>query len=199
LDSDPPPWVWRSIGLAAVTVLLLTVTVIGLISAGVFDPKPLGEPYQTDVPGLVSVPAGQSLLAWQEGVLPRAPFSLRLEASYVSGEADSGFGLAVGNDSNHMIIAVSPVGYVTIQQHTGSGSDPILPWQTWPHVGRNDRSNEIQLDIQGDQATVRINREWLWQGPWSAPADQVGTWVESYGGDVDVDFRALTRFRETKK
>jgi hypothetical protein len=66
--------------------------------------------------------------------------------------------------------------------------DQPLPWQTWPHV--RPEVNEIWLDVEGDGLTVRVNREFLWEGEVEM-GGQVGLWLESYGGAAAVSFQEL--------
>ncbi|MFZ0544974.1 MAG: hypothetical protein WAM60_06030 [Candidatus Promineifilaceae bacterium] len=119
--SDPqtsplPRQIWRILGLAAVLLLILTVSAISLISAGFFDPKPVGKetaelPLQTE-----SIPAHTQTLRWLDERLTADSFSLRLTAAYQSGDLDSGYGLAFGGDDGALVVAVSPLGNAAVFQ-----------------------------------------------------------------------------------
>jgi hypothetical protein len=187
---DAPGWIGR----AAVLLLLTALLGIGLISAGVFDPQPLGD-FATQLPvESLSVESGGSQLHWLDTSPPAAPFSLHLTAAPQSGESNIGYGLALGDETDYWVAAVSPLGYVTLSHcqltivNCQLSIDQPLPWQPWPHV-RPD-ANEIWLDVAGDELTVRVNREFLWQGEIEV-GGRVGVWLESYGGAATVAFQEL--------
>jgi hypothetical protein len=187
---------WGWIGRAAVLLLLTALLGIGLISAGVFDPKPLGE-FVTGLPvEKLSVGAGGSRVHWLDRRLPAGPYSLHLTAARQSGENDIGYGLALGDEDGYVVAAVSPLGYVMLGNcqlsiancQLAMNDSRLLPWQTWPHV--RPGVNELWLDVAGDALTVRVNREFLWQGEVET-GSQVGLWLESYGGAAAVSFQEL--------
>ena len=134
-------------------LLATAAFLIMLIAAGVFDPKPVGQ-RQTVLPetSLTVSQPGQSI-RWLREPLPAGDFSLRATAVWQTGTQDSGVGLAVDD----FVVAVSPLGYVLVQQ----AGEPVLPWQPWPHVQPGGNPNELWLDIRGSEISVRINRELL--------------------------------------
>jgi hypothetical protein len=121
-------------------------------------------------------------------------YTLRVTAAHVDGEQDSSYGLAIGERDDPFIVAVSPLGYVTIE-HKGSA---ILPWQPWPHVKTGNQPNEIWLDVRpmdtASQVTVRLNRELLWSGEIALSGSEPGLVVESFGGPTTADFSRLELF-----
>lgn len=194
-----PPATWRWLGLSAVLVLIVAVTMIGLISTGRFDPKPLGRLQRQMTFGVRHVAAGESTLSWPLQLESRSSFTVRLTAALEEGETDIGYGLALGGEANHLTVAVSPTGYVTIEPDLGGGSQPTpsgsIPWQTWPHVRTGRQTNEIWASVVGGSLTeVRINRELLWRGALPLNGHQVGLWAESFGGPAAVDFSSLEVF-----
>ena len=193
-DNSLPPLIWRVLGLSAVGLLVATVLGIGLISAGVFDPRPIGSLQREISPGgrIISTPGPQ--VEWLDQPLPEAPFTVRLEAAHEAGEADAGYGLAIGGPQEFLAVGVSPLGYVTLWEEQGGQKSVHLPWQIWPHVRPGSESNEIWVDVQDGQATVRLNRELLWEGTWDGGAGGVGLYVETFGGDVTVEFVELVIF-----
>ncbi len=176
-------------------VLLGTAVLITLILSGVFDPKPIGLPAWDVEPGEVQVAAGGELVEWLQNAptLPPA-YTLRLTAALVSGENDSAYGLAIGGADERLTIAVSPLGYVMIEQ----GGEPILPWQTWPHVRTGEQTNEIWLDVRPsgaiNQLTVRLNRELLWSGELEWSGKEIGLTAESFGETAVINFQRLELF-----
>ena len=112
---------------------------------------------------------------------------MRLTAVYQSGERDIGYGLLLGTLHTTTAIKLSPLGYLTIAQSPISNlQSPIslLPWQTWPHVRPNQ--NEIWLDVDGSQWTVRVNRELLWVGEVAGRVERVGVVGEGFGEETAV-------------
>ena len=187
---------------AAAVVILAAITVV-LIAAGAFDPQPLGSLIQTDKLDRQSLnETGERNSAipapWFAEETPDS-FSVRLVAAYIDGELDSGYGLAVGDDSGRLVVALSPLGYAAIWEETGPGEITYhLPWQTWPHIRTGAAENEIWLDVVRDRGrallTVRINRELLWQGAVDFYPDQQGLYQVTFDAPVTTDFRTLEWF-----
>ena len=196
MDADhaaPPPSVWRWLGLAAVSLLLLSVATIAVISTGALDPGPAGTPVAVYSPGLLEVAAGSQEVAWSSAA-PAGPLAARLTAAHAAGELDSGYGLLLGDADAYLVAAVSPLGYVALWQEQGAGRSEILPWQRWPHVERNGSPNEIQVSVAGSAVTVRVNRELLWEGTVSLQATTAGVYLQSFGGPATVDFQRLSLY-----
>lgn len=177
----------------------IVVVLMGLLTAaaasGSLDPRPAGPLRWQTVPGEMRVPAGGRELVWidagpEAGREASERYSLRLTAVHQSGERDVGYGLVVGDADAYLAVAVSPLGYAAVWQ-TGSGLQPAafhLPWQPWPHV--QSERNEIWLERDGREVTVRVNRELLWAGGGS-PGERIGLLLESYGETAVVAFTEL--------
>jgi hypothetical protein len=175
----------------ALAYLLATaVFLIMLIAAGVFDPKPVGK-LQTSLPATsVAVSKPGQTITWLAEPLPAGDFSVRGTAVWQSGSLDSGAGFVLGTEINQFIVAISPLGYVLIQQD----DDNILPWQPWPHVRLENTPNEIWIDVRGETLTVRINRELLWQGAYSIPMRNFGLFGENFGETAVFTFPTIEIF-----
>ncbi len=191
--NELPAGAWRVLGFAAVGLLAAMVALIALISAGVFDPRPAGPLQQTLAPGPLRLAAGQRALHWLPEPAPHTPFSARLLAARHSGEPDAAYGLALGHDAGAFVVAVSAAGYVSVWQESAGGERLAhMPWQTWPHVHGGEAWNEIQIDVWGEAADVRLNRELLWQGELTPAPTSLGLYAESFGAAVEFDFAALS-------
>lgn len=171
-------------------LLATAVFLIILIASGVFDPKPMG-PRQTSLPqtSLSIDNPGQSIM-WLDERLPTGDSSVRGTVAHQSGSLDSGVGLALGDEDSQFIVAVSPLGYVLVQQ----GDTAVLPWQPWPHVQLEGKPNEIWIDVEGKAITVRINQELLWQGIHSLPTRSLGLFGENFGETAVYTFSTLEIF-----
>lgn len=196
-NMEPTSKINQWIGFTAVLILSVLMLGIILISAGIFDPKPLGTKNQSIVPGLLSITAGQE----KSELIPAVPyhdtFSLRLTASLKEGEQDSGYGLIVGPSEDHIGVAISPLGYLTLWQVTTASvstnnNKQIIPWRTWPHIRQGTQENEIWLDIK-DRHLIRIlvNREILWEGEIPIQGKAVFVWGASFGEAAIFDFSKL--------
>ena len=198
MDSKIKVLRWLA-GLLAATV----VTLIILISAGTFDPQPVGSlQWERPLPAQ-NILADSRQITWLEATTPNDDYSLRLSTTYQSGETDLLYGLVIGSDENYLITAVSPLGYAAVWEHQSpltvtDNQLPITnyhsPFQTWPHV-RSDE-NEIWLDVVDGRVTIRINRELYWQGDVAASQSQIGLWGESFGETAVVEFPKLELFAE---
>lgn len=190
---------WRWLRRIGILVLLAIPAGIILISSGLFDPRPLGnleDEYQLEH---LLVEAGSSILIWLDEPIISGPMTLRLLAAREQGETDVAYGMAIGKDEDKVIVALSPVGYVTIQRWlVNSGTvevEQYIPWQTWPHIQTGDLENEIWIDIEkGVLTSIRVNRELLWQGEIQLTGNRIGLSAESYGGSTEVNFETLKHF-----
>lgn len=192
-DSQRQSWRW--LNWSIVLVFVGAVIMIGLLSSGLFDPKPLGSPVDALPLEPVALRAGQSQLNWLETTAPLDDHTLRLSAALAEGEVDSGYGLVIGDEQHSIIIAVSPIGYASIWTLEGQREEMVLAWQTWPHVAQNQGTNEIWADVENDAlTTVRVNREILWQGALPVNGSRVGTWSASFGEPSRIEFRYLESF-----
>ena len=192
-------WVMRStlpttemalsrLGWAAVGLLLLVMGLIGLISAGVFDPPLVAESGEVVVLNRPIATTNRTI-DWLDQPIT-TPTTIRLTANHTDGELDSGYGLAVGTPDDYLVVAVSPLGYVMVAAVTATDVTSHVLWQTWPHVATDSATNELQLDITDAEVTARVNREWLWSGAW-AGGDEVGLYVETFNRPVTIQFQQL--------
>lgn len=167
---------------ALVLLLATAVLLIILIMAGLFDPKPVGQRRQTLPEARLQILEQGQDVAWLDVDLPDGDFSVRGTAVLQTGNPDSGVGLALGSEANAFIVAVSPLGYLLVQQ----ADEAILPWQPWPHVQPAGEPNEIWIDVRGNEGTVRINRELLWRGDVVLSGRGLGLFSEGFGGETAV-------------
>lgn len=201
-DEELPPLAWRWLSILAVMLLLVIAGGIILISSGVFDPKPLGT-VKTEIPLKPSeIQSNSQELNWIERRLSFELGTIRLNASRLSGEADVAYGLAIGEENDYLVVAVSPLGYYSIWRGSGVGGqaekiEVVKPWQTWPHIRLGDSDNEIWIDIQDDRITsIRINREILWQKPLPIRKRGIGLWVQSFGEPAVIDFQKMELYSQ---
>ncbi|KPK05196.1 MAG: hypothetical protein AMJ56_16285 [Anaerolineae bacterium SG8_19] len=201
-DEELPPLAWRWLSILAVILLLVIVSGIGLISAGVFDPKPLGSAKVEYPLNPVDIQGNSQELNWIENQISLAMFTVRLTASRLRGEVDIAYGLAIGDKNDYLVVAVSPLGYYSIWRGSDLASQTennqvIESWQTWPHVRTDENDNEIWIDVQNDRITsIRINREILWQEPLPIHSRGIGLWVQSFGEPAVIDFQKIELFSQ---
>lgn len=183
---------------AAVILGVTAVLFFLLIALGVFNPQPLGQQTWTAEPLTLMIPAADRQITWLAEPLPTGSFTVRGMVIHQSGELDSGAGLVLADEDTAVTIAISPLGYVTIQQ-----TEPItdfrilnseMPWQPWPHVHTGSEPNEIWVDMDDGQMRVRINRELLWTGDLPFQPTRAGVYGESFGGTAVFDFQQITLF-----
>jgi len=188
-------WAVVLLGLTAVLLFLL----IGL---GLFDPRPLGQQTWTAEPLTLTIPADDRQITWLPEPLSPGRFTIRGKVIHQSGEGDSGAGLVLADEDTAVVIAISPLGYVTIQQTPPITDNrlPIteMPWQPWPHVHTGSEPNEIWLDVVDEQMRVRINRELLWTGDLPFQPTRAGVYGQSFGDTAVFDFQQITLFADTK-
>ncbi len=192
---------------AAITLLITTIILFLLIFAGIFDPKPIGRlSIHEDLERRETV--DDTFLTFIPHRASSSDYSVRLTASWIGGNSDIGYGLAIGDGLSNAVVAVSPTGYATIakipleSEIDDSGRKGSLeprheiPWRTWTHVKMGSNSNELWLDIvDSELVAVRINRELLWEGNMPLTGNIIGLWAESYGGTADIEFSSLELFQ----
>ena len=93
---------WRWLSWTALLVLSATLLGIVLISAGFFDPQPLGSSRTTVELQQAEVPPQSIFTKWLDPALPENQFTLRLTAALEEGENDVGYGLAIGKEEDHI-------------------------------------------------------------------------------------------------
>lgn len=200
--SPRPEHVWRVLRLLAAVLLLAAFVAAILIAVGTFDPKPFGRLLRTDQPGAFEQGGvGERVVAldapWPAGSPPER-FTVRLRATQIGGDPDSGYGLVLYGEDGRLVVAVSPLGYVAIREEGSGRSGYLIPWSSWPHVV--DGENELWLDIdgQGERTTITaaVNREHLWRGETEWSPDRAGLWLAAFEERVEVQFRSLEWFAE---
>ncbi len=171
----------------AILFLITAVSFFLLIFNGFFDPQPVGEVVWQHSFGTMTVPAKTKEIQWLAQPTSADDFSVRLTAQFVEGGLDTGYGLLVGDEHTHLIVAVSPLGYAFIQDN----DSVIFPWQPWPHVHAEDESNEIWLNRVHGELTIRLNRELIWVGPVELVDGEIGLYAESFAETAVIDFTAI--------
>lgn len=185
----------RWLRLGVVVLGLTAVLLLLLIALGLFDPKPEGEFVATAVPQTLTIPPQDRQIVWLPESLPPDNFTIRTTITHQSGELDSGAGLILGDGNTAVIIAISPLGYVSVQQNKPITDYrlPIteFPWQPWPHVRPGNAANEIWVDVVEGRMQVRMNRELLWAGDVLIQPTTAGLYGESFGGTAVFHFSGL--------
>lgn len=176
-------WRW-----AAFLLLGSILLMILLISSGWFDPKPVGSLRWQKILPPQTIVAGLPQITWLEEV-ETADYSVRATAVHQSGEKVIIYGLVLGSETDYLVAAVSPLGYVSLWQ----GDTVLLPLQPWPHVYNGAEPNEIWVDVEKGQLTVRINREILWEGE-IAVAGGIGVMAKSWGETAVIQFPSVQLF-----
>ncbi|MCB9421774.1 MAG: hypothetical protein H6667_18380 [Ardenticatenaceae bacterium] len=167
------------------------VTLIILIAAGTFDPKPIGKlQWERPLPSQ-TIAANSQYIIWLAAA-PEGNYSLCLMTSYQSGESDLLYGLAIGDEEDFWVTAVSPLGYAAVWEQQSALSVEHFAFQPWPHVRPDE--NEIWLNVVDGRIIIRLNRELLWQGEVDLDSGQIGLWLESFGETAVVNFPTLQIF-----
>jgi hypothetical protein len=175
-------------------VLGTAVTLIILIAAGTFDPKPIGMLQWERPLALQTIAAGSQQIAWLEAATPADDYSLRLTTAYQSGETDILLGLVIGDEDDYWVTAVSPLGYASAWEQHSAFTIQHSPFQPWPHVRPDE--NEIWLDVVDGRATIRLNRELYWTGSVETSQGRIGLWLKSFGETAVVNFQQLQLFAD---
>ena len=132
----------------------------------------------------LTVNAGMTEIQWLAQPIPANDFSVQLTAGFVEGGLDSDYGLILGDEQTYLKIAVSPLGYATIEHD----SNPIFSRQPWPHVKRGNEQNEIWLNSIDGVLSVRLNRELIWVGEVEQIDGDIGLYAESFAETAVFDF-----------
>jgi hypothetical protein len=199
-SEEVPPWLGPALAWTAVFLPVLAAAAIVLIGAGVFDPRPVGQPAHSLSLAAAHVPAESAGIRWLAAPAPAlSGYTARLLAAHQRGEPDTAYGLALGRERHVFVAAVSPLGYVAVWEEHDGITLYHLPWQMWPHVKSGSQPNEIRIDNQAGQITVRINGERLWRGEVALCDEAPGLFSQSFGDAAVIDFRALYFFTVPKQ
>ena len=131
-----------------------------------------------------TVNAGMTEIQWLAQPIPADDFSAQLTAEFVEGGLDSDYGLILGDEQTHLVVAVSPLGYATIEYD----SNIIFPRQPWPHVKGGSEPNEIWLNRIDGELSVRLNRELIWVGEVERFEGNFGLYGKSFAETAVIDF-----------
>ena len=172
-------------------LLLLATALAYLLALRLWvDPRPPLPPTQrTPLATELTLPAGGTTAHWLATLDPLPPtLALELTAAYAHGETDILYGWLWGTADHHLAFGISPLGYLQLEEITAEGRTLLLPLQTYPHVRQGTATNHLWLERNpAHQLTIRLNGEWVWQGP--APASgQLGLWGQSWGAPATVHF-----------
>lgn len=194
------PTRFRWLMATAVLLLLIIALMIGLIATGLFDPAPVG-PLRWNRQDLqLSVAPQAREIIWLREEVPDTAITIRATGALHSGEEDSGYGLIFGDEESYWAVAVSPLGYLAIWETTQAEGEVddnyFLHWQTWPHINEAFEGNEIWVELVGDRASVRLNREWLWEGEIGDRSRRIGLLGESFGAAAEIVFPSVELFAE---
>jgi hypothetical protein len=193
--------IWWGLAVGVALTLLISLSLITLVAAGVFDPKPLGPTtFNRNLQSLLVDQESESS-HWIEYIQPEGNYSIRLTAHKVKGESDIGYGLVLGEPGHELIFAVSPLGYLSFWREREENDRKIeelyIPWRTWPHIQAGTDLNEIWLDVENDLVTaIRINQELLNTGPVSVPGQAIGIWLRTFGDPTEVSIDRVQIFEE---
>ncbi len=166
----------------AVFTVTAVLILILLIQFGLFDPKPIGAlQWETAVP---THPYQEQEIIWLTD-MPSSEFSVRATAVWQYGELDSQYGLVLGQPEDYVAVIVAPTGYTAVWQQTAQTTQDHIQFSPWPHIKTENNPNEIWIDVEQDQVTVRVNRELLWQekigvGSETAVSSQIGILAQSF-------------------
>jgi hypothetical protein len=178
--------------LLALFLIFSIVLGVFLIALGLFDPIEKDKPIWQKTLTPIRVTSQSIKVSWLKEALPQSPYSIRVTGNFDSGEMDSAFGLVLSQTNEHIVVLVSPLGYVSIWHAPSlankNSRDYYLPWQTWPHISAGDSENEIYARVNGDKLSIRINREWLWDIDGIDQIDGFGIIGESFGEETTIDF-----------
>lgn len=184
----------RAINLLAVLLLISLVLAVALSATGYLDPIKEGELIWQGSPGSLQIAPGSTEVRWLYDDLNQSPVAFRLSASLSAGEADSAYGLLLGQEDGAIAVLLSPLGYAAVSQQpypANSGAKNFyLPWQTWPHVRRGEQENELYVVQDGNTLTVRVNREWLWEAQGIERITRMGIIGESFNDAAAVGFHS---------
>lgn len=185
----------RRINYAAVLILIFTILSIGMIAIGFNDPASRRQLQIRSQPTTLVIPGGDQKIQWMADDFSGPISAIRLSGAYEKGEEDSAYGIALDLGDHHLLVAVSPLGYLAIIERWEdlAGYQEIfhLKWQTWPHVQYLREANEFWIEVEGNQINVRLNREQLWSGNLLSEIQGIGLFGESYGQEVTIKFNAL--------
>jgi hypothetical protein len=204
-----PRWLWQAgvWGLAGVVAATLVTLVLAL--SGAFDPKPVGRLVLDQAPAgldwqvwpddapcqihdgtlVVTAPAAHTRIWVDTGLDLSPPLTLEIAARQIGGPREAGYGLwwgeAIGSET--AVIAVNGNDYFGVFRGEQTW-EPVVAWQTFPHVHGQGQINRLRVDLGGDRASVRVNDEIAATFDEPPHAGRFGFYMETFarGGSLVV-------------
>lgn len=199
-------WLWHIFVFGTVLSILVVSGSALLLGLGVGNPKRTSNLIWIDDqlswaegPKPLTIDNDQTLIFTSPELLPLQTFSLEITGK-IEEESDDlvAWGIWI-ETSRHdwLIIAINGAQFVTARlcpTHTSAKLETCQPllepnqqiqtvWKTFHHIRPIGQTNHIQLDYLPDQwthgLTLRLNDEWMWDIPYTAPTTQPqwGIWM----------------------
>jgi hypothetical protein len=173
-------WLWQAGVWGLVGVAAATLVTLALALSGAFDPKPAGSLVLDQAPAgldwqvwpgdalcqtrdgtlVVTAPSAHTRIWVDTGLRVSPPFTLEITARQIGGPREAGYGLwwgeAIGSEA--AVIVVNGNDYFGVFRGE-QAMEPVIAWQTFPHVRSQGQVNRLRVDLGGDRASVRVNDE----------------------------------------
>ena len=174
---------WRGVvGLMAL-VLLAGLAFVSALALGWNNPRPVRPP-DWEAPGF---PLDLSAAPNQAATLllghRNDDFTLEVAAHALAGSEFNGYGLVyrAQDAARCYVFAVGSDGYYAVLLVNGPEELPLVDWQQFPHVRREQQPNRLRVTCTGATCDFYINDEYaitIEDGTWLA--GDVGLWVRSF-------------------
>lgn len=164
-------------------VSLVGLVLVGALSLGWNNPRPIRPP-DWEAPGFpldLNAPPDQATTTLLGHLSD--DFALEVEAHALTGSEFNGFGLIyrAQDAARCYVFAVGSDGYYAILRVNGSEELPLVDWQQFPHVRRDQQPNRLRVTCADATCKFYINDEYaatVEDDTWLV--GDVGLWVRSF-------------------
>ena len=175
--SQSPNWVWNSVRVGFVVLVMMIVGLVVAVANGVADPKPVGslqwedqwtvenEKWTVFGEGVrigegLEVEVDEAEIGGAVTRNPKAEFSFEVAGGQNGGPVGAAYGIVFGYQSPQQYTAVLINGNGYVEVITAEGQE-LMAWQQWPNILLGDEANRIRVDVQNGAGLIRINDEVL--------------------------------------
>jgi hypothetical protein len=184
-NESVPPWLWRfaiwGFGLSLISLAALALA----LANGLADPPRAGpllwqDDFKNDVSRWQFIATPGASLQRQAGALvatftdsaqsvvavteaPATDFTLEIAAAQTEGAIGAQYGLVLGwrGEGDYTAVLLNGNGYATAYGVAAGQRRDWFPFQQWPHILYGAEANRVQIHVQAERITARINDERL--------------------------------------
>ena len=188
-------WLWYGFLASVGVVLAATLGLIIALTLGWNNPRP-GRPPDWALAGAQVLRASANETAKSLLGYSGSDFTFEAIAHPIAAPSSGfyGYGLIYrAQDAAHFYaFAIGGDGYYTVLRRAGEEDVPLVEWQQFPHIRRDERPNRLRVICAGASCRFYVNDEYVTSVEDTTWLEgDFGLWVRGFDEDVTVRFEDL--------